>query len=91
MNLGYSFLLLTGLGQKLSYDGLRYQFSKFYKKSYFPNLLEEEAVPELDKSLIRFMLTKPWAIYVFRHSSLTEKSRILKESVLSTRRLDYVQ
>ena len=69
-------------GQKLSYDGLRYQFSKFYKKSYFPNLLEEEAVPELDKSHIRFMLTKPWAIYVFRHSSLTEKSRILKESVL---------
>ena len=54
-------------GQKLSYDGLRYQFSKFYKKSYFPNLLEEEAVPELDKSHIRFMLTKPWAIYVFRH------------------------
>ena len=69
-------------GQKLSYDGLRYQFSKFYKKSYFPNLLEDEAVPELDKSHIRFMLTKPWAIYVFRHSSLTEKSRILKESVL---------
>jgi hypothetical protein len=28
------------------------------------------------------MLTKPWAIYVFRHSSLTEKSQILKESVL---------
>jgi integrase len=69
-------------GQKLSYDGLRYQFSKFYKKSHFPNLIQDETVPEFDKSHIRFMLTKPWAIYVFRHSSLTEKSQILKESVL---------
>lgn len=28
------------------------------------------------------MLTKPWLLYVFRHSSLTEKSQILSESLL---------
>ena len=28
------------------------------------------------------MLTKPWNLYVFRHSALTEKSQILKERVL---------
>ena len=28
------------------------------------------------------MLTKPWNLYVFRHSALTEKSLILKEHVL---------
>ena len=28
------------------------------------------------------MLTKPWNLYVFRHSALTEKSQILKEHVL---------
>jgi hypothetical protein len=28
------------------------------------------------------MLTKPWNPYVYRHSGLTEKSQILKESIL---------
>ena len=28
------------------------------------------------------MLTKPWNLYIFRHSALTEKSQILKEHVL---------
>jgi integrase/recombinase XerD len=28
------------------------------------------------------MLTKPWNLYVFRHSALTEKSQILTESTL---------
>ena len=40
------------------------------------------AIPEYDKSLIRNMLTKPWNLYVYRHSALTEKSLILSESVL---------
>ena len=45
-------------------------------------MLEDETIPEPDKSLIRNMLTKPWNLYVFRHSALTEKSQILKEHVL---------
>jgi hypothetical protein len=28
------------------------------------------------------MLTKPWSLYIFRHSALTEKSLVLKEHVL---------
>ena len=69
-------------GSKLTYDGLTYQYKYFYKIKYFPKLLEDETVPEPDKSLIKNMLTKPWNLYVFRHSALTEKSQILKEHVL---------
>lgn len=71
-------------GNKLSYDGLRYKYSRFYKTIYFPNLLKEdsETIPEADKAYIRNMLTKPWNLYIFRHGSLTEKSQVLKEHVL---------
>ena len=72
----------TTFGSKLTYDGLTYQYKYFYKTKYFPKLLEDETVLEPDKSLIRNMLTKPWNLYVFRHSALTEKSQILKEHVL---------
>jgi hypothetical protein len=72
----------TTFGSKLTYDGLTYQHKYFYKTRYFPKLLEDESIPEPDKSLIRNMLTKPWNLYVFRHSALTEKSQILKEHVL---------
>ncbi len=72
----------TTFGSKLTYDGLIYQYKYFYKTKYFPKLVEDETVPEPDKSLIRNMLTKPWNLYVFRHSALTEKSQILKEHVL---------
>jgi integrase len=72
----------TTFGSKLTYDGLTYQYKYFYKTRYFPKLLEDETVLEPDKSLIRNMLTKPWNLYVFRHSSLTEKSQILKEHIL---------
>jgi integrase len=71
-------------GNKLSYDGLRYKYSRFYKTTYFPNLLKEdnETVHEVDKAYIKNMLTKPWNLYIFRHGSLTEKSQVLKEHVL---------
>jgi integrase len=71
-------------GNKLSYDGLRYKYSRFYKTTYFPNLLNEdnETIPEVDKAYIKNMLTKPWNLYIFRHGSLTEKSQVLKEHVL---------
>ena len=71
-------------GNKLSYDGLRYKYSRFYKTTYFPNLLKEvnETISEVDKAYIKNMLTKPWNLYIFRHGSLTEKSQVLKEHVL---------
>jgi hypothetical protein len=69
-------------GSKLSYDGLSGHYKYYYRKRYFPQLLEDRSVPNPDKSFIRNMLTKPWNLYIFRHSALTEKSQILKEHVL---------
>jgi integrase len=70
-------------GSKFTYEGLSSHY-EYYKKRYFPSLLIDETVPEPDKSLIRNMLTKPWNLYVFRHSALTEKSQVLSEAVLRT-------
>ena len=72
----------TGFGSKLTYDGLSYKYKYFYKSRFFPKLLNDEMVPEEDKDVIRSMLSKPWNLYTFRHSSLTEKSTYLKEPVL---------
>jgi integrase len=69
-------------GKKLSENALYKQFTRTYCKSYFPKLIDDPGIPELDKSMIRNLLTKPWNPYVFRHSALTAKSQILKESTL---------
>jgi hypothetical protein len=69
-------------GAKLSYDGLAGHYKYYYRTRYFPKLLLYGSTPEADKSFIRNMLTKPWNLYIFRHSALTEKSQILKEHVL---------
>ena len=54
-----------------------------YKNSYFPNLLDNPNVSPEDKQKITGLLKKPWNPYVVgRHTSLTQKSRILKESTL---------
>jgi integrase len=58
----------------LIYDG--------YKKRVFPKLLGNPSVPSEDKQKIRELLKKPWNPYVRRHSALTMKSKILKESIL---------
>jgi integrase len=68
-------------GSKLTYDGLATRY-EYYRKKYFPFLLNDETIPESDKSWIRNMLTKPWNLYILRHYSLTEKSQILPEAVL---------
>ena len=68
-------------GSKLTYEGLSSHY-EYYKKRYFPSLLINSSTPEPDKSLIRNMLTKPWNLYVFRHSALTEKSQYLPEAIL---------
>jgi hypothetical protein len=49
---------------------------------YFPGLLRDSSIPERDKAYIKNMLTKPWNPYIIRHSALTAKSKILKESTL---------
>lgn len=50
-----------------------------YKTVHFPKLLTDSNVPEDDKHKIRELLHKPWNPYIRRHSSLTQKSGILKE------------
>ena len=55
---------------------------RYYKKELFPKLLESPNVLPEDKPKIIELLKKPWNPYIFRHSSLTEKSKILKEHIL---------
>lgn len=66
---------------KLSHPGLVNRYD-YYKKKYFPTLLANQSIPAPDKSWIKNMLTKPWNLYIFRHSSLTEKSKMVTEAVL---------
>ena len=49
---------------------------------FFPKLLENPNVLPEDKQKIRELYKKPWNPYIRRHSSLTEKSTILKEHTL---------
>lgn len=69
-------------GVKLNRDSFLAKYQYQYKAIHFPRLLQDQTVPEPDKAVIRNMLTKPWNLYVFRHSALTEKSQILTESTL---------
>jgi integrase/recombinase XerD len=66
---------------KLTYEGLASRY-EYYKKRYFPSLLEDNIIPEADKAIIRNLLTKPWNLYILRHSALTEKSQYLTEPIL---------
>ena len=72
----------SSYGIKLTYDGLVYRYSYYYKTKYFPKLLDDSTIPDADKAFIRNMLTKPWNLYIFRHSALTEKSQMLPEAIL---------
>jgi hypothetical protein len=60
-----------------------YKIYEHYKKVLFPKLLESPNVTPEDKPKIKQLLKKPWNPYLSgRHTSLTQKSRILKESTL---------
>jgi integrase len=72
----------SNFGQQLSENALYKQYTRSYKKCYFPKLLKDSSIPEADKSYIRNLLTKPWTPYIQRHSALTSKSLILKEHTL---------
>jgi len=71
----------SNYGKQLSENALYKQYSRTYRKRFFPKLIDL-SISDLDKSMIRNLLTKPWNPYIFRHSALTAKSQILKESTL---------
>jgi integrase/recombinase XerD len=75
-------ILLCGfgksVGRKIDERSLANIYAR-YKNDYFPKLLQNQNVPSEDKQRIRELLKKPWNPYIRRHSSLTEKSAILKE------------
>ncbi|HET7284992.1 MAG TPA: hypothetical protein VFI70_09930 [Nitrososphaeraceae archaeon] len=64
-------------GNKMGSDSLNGIYRN-YKLHFFPSLLEDSKVPKEDKEKITALLQKPFNPYIRRHSSLTEKSRILK-------------
>ncbi|WP_415311979.1 tyrosine-type recombinase/integrase [Candidatus Nitrosocosmicus sp. FF01] len=72
----------NNFGSKISLDGLLRHYKDQYRDRYFPKLLGDENISEADKAFIRNLLTKPFTLYVLRHSALTMKSTILKEHVL---------
>jgi integrase len=69
------------LGRPIQENSLLLVYDK-YKKEFFPKLLDNPNVLPEDKQKIRELLKKPWNPYIRRHSSLTEKSTILKEHTL---------
>jgi integrase len=68
--------------RQLTHSGL-YQMYQYYKKEFFPKLLEDPTVSNEDKEKIKNLLTKPWTPYIRRHSALTEKSTKLKSHTLN--------
>jgi integrase len=75
-------ILICGFGKSLNRaigEIALYKIYQVYKKVFFPKLLDDPNVPPEDKRRICELLKKPWNPYVRRHSSLTEKSGILKE------------
>lgn len=73
----------TNYGTQLSQNALYKQYTRKFKKKYFPKLVAESSnIPDADKSHLRNLLTKPWNPYIIRHSALSAKSQILKESTL---------
>jgi hypothetical protein len=77
-----SSVLLCGLRRSLNraicIESLN-RIYQYYRNKFFPKLLDNPNVPPEDKQRIRELLKKPWNPYIRRHSSLTEKSGVLKE------------
>jgi hypothetical protein len=70
------------LGRSIQTESLNHLYDK-YKKVVYPRLLESPNVSPEDKRKIRELLKKPWNPYLAgRHTSLTHKSKILKEATL---------
>jgi hypothetical protein len=69
-------------GQPITRDGMLKHYQEHYRDDYFSKLLKNPSVHSEDKEAIKKLLLKPWNLYIFRHSALTHKSKILKESTL---------
>jgi hypothetical protein len=78
------FICGTGksLGRSILPESLTHIYAG-YKNDLFPKLFENPNVSPEDKQKIRDLLKKPFTPYLAgRHTSLTQKSRILKEATL---------
>ena len=77
-------ILLCGFGRSLNriiHVRSLHKTYRIYRDKFFPRLLDSPNVLPEDKQKIKDLL-KPWNPYIRRHSSLTEKSTILKEHTL---------
>jgi integrase len=72
----------NSMGKQLTVNGL-YVIYKDYKEKFFPNLSEDNTIPNEDKEKIKSLLAKPFNPYIRRHSALTEKSTKLKSNTLN--------
>jgi len=72
----------ANFGQPITRDGMLKHYQSYYRDVYFPNLMNNPAIPAEDREAIRKLLKKRWNLYIFRHSALTHKSQILKETTL---------
>jgi integrase/recombinase XerD len=78
-------ILLCGFGKSLNRvigERSLARIYQDYRNKFFPKILDNPNVLPEDKQKIRELLKKPWNPYIRRHSSLTEKSTILKEHTL---------
>jgi integrase/recombinase XerD len=67
------------LGRNIGIKAVENMYKR-YRTRFFPRLLDSPTV--LPERKIKELLKKPWNPYIQRHSSLTDKSKILKEHVL---------
>jgi integrase/recombinase XerD len=75
--------LKKNFGRALTRATLYNTYVLHYKEEAFPRLLQDTNVPTADKLIIKDLLKKPWNPYIQRHNSMTEKAKILKESLLN--------
>ncbi len=78
-------IFISGVGKSIGRSIDSHSISLIYnayKRNSFPKLLQNPNIQSEDKPRIRELLKKPWNPYIRRHSSLTEKSKILKEHTL---------
>jgi integrase len=76
-------------GKQLSENALYKQYTRTYKKRYFPKLLEDPSIPDRDKAYIKNMLTKPWNPYIQRHSINSEITDSERKHVKGSCRMVY--
>jgi integrase/recombinase XerD len=69
------------IGGRMTRIGLLHIFTQRYKE-FFLRLANDPTVSKEDKRKIGDLLRKPWNLYIRRHSSLTQKSKFLKENIL---------